>query len=160
MGLQTGRHSYLLCIHELAGLGRVCVCVYALDLVKAAVYGPLLNRACCAAQIPVGLSAAVCPHTSPAQHAYLLSGGVFLALLLWQLLLMCCVVVLSFTFVCLCVCMSVGVSCCASYARVHHHQVTKMKMISPSNREVDVGKTLSETEYIGMCRWVLHLCMC
>jgi hypothetical protein len=28
-----------------------------------------------------------------------------------------------------------------------------MKMISPSNREVDVGKTLSETEYIGMCRW-------
>lgn len=27
-----------------------------------------------------------------------------------------------------------------------------MKMISPSNREVDVGKTLSETEYIGMCR--------
>jgi hypothetical protein len=30
-----------------------------------------------------------------------------------------------------------------------------MKMISPSNREVDVGKTLSETEYIGMCRWVL-----
>jgi len=34
-------------------------------------------------------------------------------------------------------------------------QVTKMKMISPSNREVDVGKTLSETEYIGMCRWVV-----
>jgi hypothetical protein len=32
-----------------------------------------------------------------------------------------------------------------------HPQVTKMKMISPSNREVDVGKTLSETEYIGMC---------
>ena len=31
-------------------------------------------------------------------------------------------------------------------------QVTKMKMISPSNRAVDVGKTLSETEYIGMCR--------
>jgi geranylgeranyl reductase len=31
-------------------------------------------------------------------------------------------------------------------------QVTKMKMISPSNREVDVGRTLSETEYIGMCR--------
>jgi len=31
-------------------------------------------------------------------------------------------------------------------------KVTKMKMISPSNREVDVGKTLSETEYIGMCR--------
>jgi uncharacterized protein YbjQ (UPF0145 family) len=27
-----------------------------------------------------------------------------------------------------------------------------MKMISPSNREVDVGRTLSETEYIGMCR--------
>jgi geranylgeranyl reductase len=33
-----------------------------------------------------------------------------------------------------------------------NRQVTKMKMISPSNREVDVGKTLSETEYIGMCR--------
>ncbi|KAK3272345.1 hypothetical protein CYMTET_19357 [Cymbomonas tetramitiformis] len=31
-------------------------------------------------------------------------------------------------------------------------KVTKMKMISPSNREVDVGQTLSETEYIGMCR--------
>eukprot|EP01024_Parvocaulis_polyphysoides_P023616 TRINITY_DN2180_c0_g1_i2.p1 TRINITY_DN2180_c0_g1~~TRINITY_DN2180_c0_g1_i2.p1 ORF type:complete len:238 (+),score=45.69 TRINITY_DN2180_c0_g1_i2:59-772(+) len=31
-------------------------------------------------------------------------------------------------------------------------KVTKMKMISPSNREVDVGKTLSEVEYIGMCR--------
>ncbi|MEW5314294.1 MAG: hypothetical protein WDW38_005802 [Sanguina aurantia] len=31
-------------------------------------------------------------------------------------------------------------------------KVTKMKMISPSNREVDVGKTLSETEWIGMCR--------
>ena len=27
-----------------------------------------------------------------------------------------------------------------------------MKMISPSNRAVDVGKTLSEREYIGMCR--------
>lgn len=31
-------------------------------------------------------------------------------------------------------------------------KVTKMKMISPSNREVDVGKTLNENEYIGMCR--------
>ncbi|PNH02502.1 Geranylgeranyl diphosphate reductase, chloroplastic [Tetrabaena socialis] len=31
-------------------------------------------------------------------------------------------------------------------------KVTKMKMISPSNREVDVGKTLSDTEWIGMCR--------
>lgn len=31
-------------------------------------------------------------------------------------------------------------------------KVTKMKMISPSNVEVDVGKTLSEKEYIGMCR--------
>jgi geranylgeranyl reductase len=31
-------------------------------------------------------------------------------------------------------------------------RVTKMKMISPSNREVDVGKTLSEREWIGMCR--------
>ena len=27
-----------------------------------------------------------------------------------------------------------------------------MKMISPSNREVDVGQTLSEKEFIGMCR--------
>ncbi len=27
-----------------------------------------------------------------------------------------------------------------------------MKMISPSNREVDVGKTLSDREWIGMCR--------
>ena len=31
-------------------------------------------------------------------------------------------------------------------------KVTKMKMISPSNREVDVGKTLGENEYIGMLR--------
>jgi len=31
-------------------------------------------------------------------------------------------------------------------------KVTKMKMISPSNREVDIGETLSEDEYIGMCR--------
>ena len=31
-------------------------------------------------------------------------------------------------------------------------KVTKMKMISPSNKEVDVGKTLSDTEWIGMCR--------
>lgn len=31
-------------------------------------------------------------------------------------------------------------------------KVTKMKMISPSNRTVDVGKTMSEREYIGMCR--------
>ena len=31
-------------------------------------------------------------------------------------------------------------------------KVTKMKMISPSNRAVDVGRTLSDTEYIGMCR--------
>lgn len=31
-------------------------------------------------------------------------------------------------------------------------RVTKMKMISPSNREVDVGRTLNDKEYIGMCR--------
>ena len=37
-------------------------------------------------------------------------------------------------------------------------KVTKMKMISPSNREVDVGKTLSETEYIGMCRREVRSC--
>jgi len=37
-------------------------------------------------------------------------------------------------------------------AEIIDRKVTKMKMISPSNREVDVGRTLSETEYIGMCR--------
>jgi geranylgeranyl reductase len=37
-------------------------------------------------------------------------------------------------------------------ADIIDRKVTKMKMISPSNREVDVGKTLSEKEYIGMCR--------
>jgi len=31
-------------------------------------------------------------------------------------------------------------------------KVTKMKMISPSNRAVDVGQTLNDQEYIGMCR--------
>jgi len=31
-------------------------------------------------------------------------------------------------------------------------RVTRMRMISPSNREVDIGSTLSEDEYIGMCR--------
>ena len=31
-------------------------------------------------------------------------------------------------------------------------KVTKMKMISPSNRVVDVGQTMSDSEYIGMCR--------
>mmetsp|Transcript_21165 Transcript_21165/g.36345 ORF Transcript_21165/g.36345 Transcript_21165/m.36345 type:complete len:473 (+) Transcript_21165:115-1533(+) len=31
-------------------------------------------------------------------------------------------------------------------------KVTKMKMISPSNREVDVGRTLKPFEYIGMLR--------
>ncbi|KAG7671976.1 hypothetical protein KSW81_004861 [Nannochloris sp. 'desiccata'] len=31
-------------------------------------------------------------------------------------------------------------------------RVTKMKMISPSNVEVDVGKTLNDKEWIGMCR--------
>jgi geranylgeranyl reductase len=31
-------------------------------------------------------------------------------------------------------------------------KVTKMKMISPSNRAVDVGQTLNDKEYIGMCR--------
>ena len=31
-------------------------------------------------------------------------------------------------------------------------KVTKMKMISPSNRAVDVGLTLNDKEYIGMCR--------
>ncbi len=37
-------------------------------------------------------------------------------------------------------------------AEIIDRRVTKMKMISPSNREVDVGKTLSEREWIGMCR--------
>jgi geranylgeranyl reductase len=31
-------------------------------------------------------------------------------------------------------------------------KVTKMKMISPSNVSIDVGKTLNDKEYIGMCR--------
>lgn len=31
-------------------------------------------------------------------------------------------------------------------------RVTKMKMISPSNVEVDVGRTLADDEYIGMVR--------
>ena len=31
-------------------------------------------------------------------------------------------------------------------------KVTKMKMISPSNRAVDVGQTLNDKAYIGMCR--------
>jgi len=31
-------------------------------------------------------------------------------------------------------------------------KVRKMKMISPSNREVDIGQTLKDNEYIGMCR--------
>ena len=31
-------------------------------------------------------------------------------------------------------------------------KVTKMKMISPSNRAVDVGQCLGDKEYIGMCR--------
>eukprot|EP00271_Cylindrocystis_brebissonii_P015893 TRINITY_DN3895_c0_g1_i1.p1 TRINITY_DN3895_c0_g1~~TRINITY_DN3895_c0_g1_i1.p1 ORF type:complete len:519 (+),score=103.31 TRINITY_DN3895_c0_g1_i1:214-1770(+) len=37
-------------------------------------------------------------------------------------------------------------------AEIIDRKVTKMKMISPSNVEVDVGKTLSDTEYIGMVR--------
>lgn len=31
-------------------------------------------------------------------------------------------------------------------------QVRKMKMISPTNREVDIGQTLGADEYIGMVR--------
>lgn len=31
-------------------------------------------------------------------------------------------------------------------------QVRKMKMISPTNREVDIGQTLAADEYIGMVR--------
>jgi geranylgeranyl reductase len=31
-------------------------------------------------------------------------------------------------------------------------KVRKMKMISPTNREVDIGQTLEADEYIGMCR--------
>ena len=37
-------------------------------------------------------------------------------------------------------------------ADIIDRKVRKMKMISPSNREVDIGKTLKEDEYIGMCR--------
>ena len=45
-------------------------------------------------------------------------------------------------------------------AEIIDRKVTKMKMISPSNREVDVGKTLSETEYIGMCRREVRSIIC
>lgn len=31
-------------------------------------------------------------------------------------------------------------------------QVRRMKMISPTNREVDIGQTLADDEYIGMVR--------
>lgn len=31
-------------------------------------------------------------------------------------------------------------------------QVRRMKMISPTNREVDIGQTLAADEYIGMVR--------
>jgi len=31
-------------------------------------------------------------------------------------------------------------------------RVRKMKMISPSNIEVNIGRTLKDDEYIGMCR--------
>jgi hypothetical protein len=35
-------------------------------------------------------------------------------------------------------------------AAVAAAQVRKMKMISPTNREVDIGRTLKDNEYIGM----------
>ena len=31
-------------------------------------------------------------------------------------------------------------------------KVRKMKMISPTGKEVDIGQTLAPEEYIGMCR--------
>merc|ERR1719214_320227 len=37
-------------------------------------------------------------------------------------------------------------------AEIIDRKVNKMKMISPSNREVDVGQTLKPNEYIGMTR--------
>jgi len=37
-------------------------------------------------------------------------------------------------------------------AEIIDRKVRKMKMISPSNREVDIGATLKDDEYIGMCR--------
>jgi geranylgeranyl reductase len=36
--------------------------------------------------------------------------------------------------------------------RIIDRKVRKMKMISPSNVEVNIGQTLKEAEYIGMCR--------
>ena len=36
--------------------------------------------------------------------------------------------------------------------KIIDRQVKKMKMISPSNREVNIGSTLINGEYIGMCR--------
>ena len=36
--------------------------------------------------------------------------------------------------------------------KIIDRQVKKMKMISPSNREVNIGSTLKNNEYIGMCR--------
>ncbi|MGL4880052.1 MAG: FAD-dependent monooxygenase, partial [Waterburya sp.] len=36
--------------------------------------------------------------------------------------------------------------------KIIDRQVRKMKMISPSNREVNIGHTLKGGEYIGMCR--------
>ena len=36
--------------------------------------------------------------------------------------------------------------------KIIDRQVRKMKMISPSNREVNIGSTLKNGEYIGMCR--------
>ena len=36
--------------------------------------------------------------------------------------------------------------------KIIDRQVKKMKMISPSNREVNIGSTLKNGEYIGMCR--------
>lgn len=37
-------------------------------------------------------------------------------------------------------------------ADIIDRKVRKMKMISPTNREVDIGQTLKSNEYIGMCR--------
>jgi len=37
-------------------------------------------------------------------------------------------------------------------AEIIDRKVRKMKLISPTNREVDIGQTLNADEYIGMCR--------
>ena len=57
--------------------------------------------------------------------------------------------------------LSLSITLSFSFTRVTSHsrrrrrplrQVRKMKLISPTNREVDIGQTLLPNEYIGMTR--------